>query len=355
MRRLNKYKTTEAMAIDVMAKGMTGKVYNLAAGDPNIEICEALKKQFFKTDLDATHNYGPSQGDINLRKRLWHNPEEVIIANGAKQLMYESLAVTTKPGDKVLLVGPCWTSYVRICEILGTEYELLVGKEENNYIPDIEDVRKAAKGCVAIVINNPNNPTGAIYGEDYIEALYDIACEEDAWLIADEIYMFLADADKTVMTLRGMNGVIVIDGFSKSLNITGWRLGYAIAEKEVIASMSALQSQLSGPPSTLIQNIVYEAWPAMELTEYDAYRDRIEMLCRIEKFKKHKPDGGFYFYVPIAEKWESSIKLCEYMLKDYSIAITPGDSYGAERTVRISVASTTAEDLAEILDKLKEI
>lgn len=342
------------MAIDVMAKGMTGKVYNLAAGDPNLDLCDALKETFVKTDLSATHNYGSSQGDAAFRKRLWHDPDEVIVADGAKQLMYESLAVTTKPGDKVLLVGPCWTSYMRICEILGVDYVLLTGSEAEGYVPSVQSIREAVtEEFAAIVINNPNNPTGAVYPEEYIEGLYDIAIENDCWLIADEIYMFLTD--EIVMTLRGMDNVIVIDGFSKSLNITGWRLGYAIACKEVIASMAALQSQLSGPPSTLIQNIVNTAWPGMELTEFTEYRNRIDVLCRIDKFNRFRPKGGFYFYLPIDDKWESSMELCEYMLREHRVALTPGDSYGVERTVRISIAAVSTEDLEEILTYLKEI
>lgn len=356
MKKINSYKTTEAMAMDVLAKGMTGKVYNLAAGDPNIDICDSLKETFIKTDLDKTHNYGPSQGDINLRKRLWKRPEEVIIANGAKQLMYESLASVTEAGDRVLLIGPCWTSYMRICEILKLDYVLLIGEESDGYVPSIEQISKViTPDFAAIVINNPNNPTGMIYDEDYLEKLYDLAVENDLWLIADEIYMFLADSDETVMTLRGMDNVITIDGFSKSLNITGWRLGYAIAEKRVIDAMTSLQSQLSGPPSTLIQNIVYEAWPSMELTEFEAYRERIDILCRIDKFKAHRPKGTFYFYLPIDDKWESSRQLCEYMIGNHNIVMTPGDEYGVERTVRISVANISESDICEILDKLKEI
>lgn len=354
MKRINEYKQTDAMIIDVMAKGMTGKVYNLAAGDPNLDVCDSLKETFKTVDLDATHNYGSSQGDINLRKRLWNNPEEVIIANGAKQLIYESLATVTEPGDKVMLIGPCWSSYIQVCNILGIKYDLVVGKEENNYQPEIKDIKdRITPEYSAIVINNPNNPTGVVYKEEYIEALYDIAIENDLWLISDEIYMFITD--EIVMTLRGMDNVIVIDGFSKSLNISGWRLGYAISTKEIINAMTALQSQLSGPPSTVVQSILNEAWPSMELSEYKDYKNRIDLLCQIDKFNKHKPSGGFYFYVPISDKWDDSMQLCKHMLEKHHIAMTPGDGYGVARTVRISVSSVTEEDLEDIIEYLKEV
>ena len=356
MKKINEFKTTGSMAMDALAKSMTGKVYNLSAGDPNIDLCDALKETYLKADLSKTHNYGGAQGSIDLRKRLWKRPEEVIIANGAKQLVYESLAAVSEPGDKVLIIGPCWPSYMRICEILRLDYVLLVGDEADGYVPSIEKVAQTLTNeFAAIVINNPNNPTGMIYSEDYLEKLHSIAIENDLWLIADEIYMFIADSDQIVMTLRGMDNVITIDGFSKSLNITGWRLGYAIADKEVIKAMSLLQSQLSGAPSTLIQSIVNEAWPAIELTDFEAYRERIDLLCQIDKFKAHRPKGTFYFYLPIDDKWESSTALCEYMIKNHNIVMVAGDDYGVERTVRISLAFIHTDDLKEIVDKLREI
>jgi len=354
MRRLNEYKQTEAMAIDVMAKGMSGKVVNLAAGDPDLDVCDGLKKAYLNTNLDRTHNYGSSQGSPVLRALIWDKENEVIIADGAKELMYESLAATTNPGDKVVLIGPCWTSYMKICEILGIDYILLTGEEEDCYIPKLSDIEKCmSKDVAAVVINNPNNPTGAVYESSYVETLYDMAVKNDCWIIADEIYRFLSDVN--ISSLRGRDHAIVIDGFSKSLNITGWRMGYAIAEEKVIKTMTALQSQLSGPPSTLIQDILIRGWDELKFASYQDYKDRIDVLCENSKFKRHRPTGGFYFYVPIADRWESSTALCEYMLKEHRIAITPGDSYGVSRTVRISVASTNVNDIKEILEYMGEI
>ena len=354
MKRINVYKQTEAMAIDVKAKGMPGKVYNLAAGDPNLPVCDALKETFAEVDFDKTHNYGSSQGELSLRNRLWHNPNQVIIADGAKQLMYEALATVTKPGDRVVLIGPCWTSYMRQCEILGLDYVLLTGEEAERYIPSLELVEETVTpSTAAVVINNPCNPTGVVYPEAYIEGLYDITQKNECFLIADEIYQFLTD--DIVMTLRGMDDVIVIDGFSKCMNISGWRMGYAIADEKIIRSMTALQSQLSGPPSTLFQTVIADAWPGIELADFTEYRKRIDCLCDIDKFSRHRPQGGFYFYLPVDDRWSSSVELCEYMLEKYSIALTPGDDYGVERTVRISVANITTEELMEIKEFLREI
>ena len=196
--------------------------------------------------------------------------------------------------------------------------------------------------------------------------LLGIAKVNDCYLISDEVYRYLVDdaevsgkslseIDEEFPSLRGDSSAITIDGFSKCLNITGWRLGYAIADKDVIAAMTGIQSQMSGPPSTLIQDIVASAWDELEGTGFEAYRDRIDLLCRIEKFRKHRPKGGFYFYLPIDARWQDTKTLCSYMLEKYSIAITPGDDYGVERTVRISAAAVTADELKDILPALEEI
>lgn len=354
MKRLNRIRPTEAMLTDVLAKSMPGRVYNLSAGDPNLPVCKALQDAYFSADMESSHNYGASIGLKSLREKLWSRPEEVIIANGAKQLIYMSLAAITRPGDKVVIIGPCWTSYMRICELLGLEYALIVGNKDKLYVPSIEEVCSAiGPDTTAVLLNNPNNPTGAVYSELFIRSLLEAVRSNDSRLISDEIYHLLSGVPFT--SLRGEKDVIVIDGFSKALSITGWRLGYAVAEKDIISAMAGIQSQMSGPPSTLMQKIMDSAFEKLEYRSFDDYKDRIELLCSIPKFAYARPQAGFYFYLPIDEHWESSRALCEYLLKEHSVAITPGDEYGVPRTVRISVAYESADALEDIVDCLRII
>ena len=354
MKRINSVTPTEAMLVDTLAKSLPGRVYNLAAGDPDLPVCPALKDAFRSADLDVTHRYASSVGLPSLRAKLWSRPDEVIIANGAKQLIYMSLAAVTKPGDHVVIIGPCWASYMRICDLLGLRYSLLTGTADTRYTPDIESVKAAVTpDTAAVLMNSPNNPTGVIYPDEYVAALLDSVRENDSRLIMDEIYRYITD--RPFKSLRGEKDVIVIDGFSKALNITGWRLGYAIACPEIIKSMTGIQSQMSGPPSTLIQSIADSAFDRLEYSSFDDYRDRIDVLCAMPKFAAARPEGGFYFYVPIDRRWESSKVLCETLLREHSVALTPGDDYGVERTVRVSVASEPASALREIVQYLDVI
>ena len=355
MKKVNHFEATAAMALDMLAKSSTRKIYNLAAGDPDTDVCDALKNAFVTTDLTRTHNYGNSQGNPALRSRIWNDPDEVILANGSKQMVFMALRAVTQPGDKVVIVGPCWASYLKMCDILGIRTELVIGKEENGYVPDDARIYAAVdRGTAAVILNNPNNPTGAVYDAlSWADGIMERLQEDAPWIIADEIYRHITD--RKFVSLRGKENAIVIDGFSKSYNITGWRLGYAIAPKEVIRTMAALQSQMSGPPSTPVQDIMLRALDEAEITDYGIYRERIDILCEIPKFARFRPAGTFYFYLPIDEKWESSMTLCRYLLEKYGIAVTPGEEYGVERTVRVSVAHVPAEELRMIREGLKEI
>ena len=354
MKRINSVTPTEAMLVDTLAKSLPGRVCNLAAGDPDLPVCAALTEAFRSADLEVTHRYASSVGLPSLREKLWHSPDEVIIANGAKQLIYMSLAAVTKPGDSIVIIGPCWASYMRICDLLGLNYTLLTGSATGRYIPDIGTVRGAVTPeTAAVLINNPNNPTGVVYPEEYITELLKTVRENSSWLIMDEIYRYITA--RPFKSLRGEDDVIVIDGFSKALNITGWRLGYAVACPEIIKSMTGIQSQMSGPPSTLIQSIAAAAFDTLEYSSFEDYRERIDVLCAIPKFAAARPEGGFYFYVPIDGRWESSRTLCETLLREHSVAVTPGDDYGVERTVRVSVASEPADVLRGAVDILRLI
>lgn len=354
MKRLNSVTPTEAMIADIRAKSLPGRVYNLSAGDPDLPPCDALKEAYYSSNLNTTHRYCSSAGLPALREKLWKNTDEVIISNGAKQLIYMSLSAVTQPGNEVVIIGPCWTSYMRICSLLGLRFNLLTGAAENRYIPDISQIKAAVtKNTAAVLMNTPNNPTGAVYPDEFVHEVLDVVRANDSRLITDEIYRYISDVP--FHTLRGEKDVIVIDGFSKSLSVTGWRLGYAIASKEIIDAMIGIQSQMSGPPGTLMQSILLSAFDTLRYSTFDDYRERVDVLCDIPKFSAARPQGGFYFYVPICSNWESSAALCEKMLMQHSIALTPGDDYGVARTVRISVASEPVEALREIKELLTEI
>lgn len=348
---------TSAMKIDSSAKNSSDKIYNLAAGDPNLPLQDSIVMSYNTLDIQSAHNYCSAQGELKLRKLLNDEaPENVLISNGAKQLIYMALKTITNPFDKVIIIGPCWSSYIKICELLNLNYKLIIGKEENNYIPDISQIYDEMDYSVAaILINNPNNPTGVIYDKKFLDNLCHMSRCNDCWIISDEIYSDLIYTNEKFYSLKNHSNVIYINGLSKSYSLTGWRIGYAIADIKIIEAMTALQSQISGPPNTLIQRIIENCFAKLYTTISD-YSDRINLIADInEIFKFHKPHAGFYFYIPIDKNWNSSFELCEYFMNEYNIALTPGDNYGVINTVRLSVANINIDDLKNILYHLDKI
>lgn len=354
MRRVNIVKMTSAMDIDSRAKELAKyhKVYNLSAGDPNILLDTAIVQSYKQIKINNSHNYCSSQGIYELRQKLG-KPENVLISNGAKELIYLALLSVTRPCDEVVLIGPCWSSYVSVCKMLNLNYKLLIGDEEHQYVPSLDQIDEAiTRDTSAVLFNNPNNPTGVVYNVGTVSVLSFLCKQRDVWLISDEIYSDLIYENKRFTSLKGESNVIYINGFSKSYGLTGWRIGYAIAPINVIEAMTACQSQISGPPNTLVQKIILNCYDKLKPTDTSVYKERIKILAECDEFfDKRRPEGGLYFYLPTNR---DSYKLCEEMLEQHHIALTPGDEYGVPNTIRLSISSISTVDLIEILPILKE-
>lgn len=317
-------------------------IYNLAAGDPNLSLPAAFKGGLDDCSKNAIHNYTESQGLYELRQHI-DDPARVIIANGAKQLLYMALMATCEPGDKVMIFGPCWSSYFEICRML-------------KLIPIyIEELPWIIPGDIAAVLfNNPNNPTGRVYNKEFCDKLYNLCLAADCWLISDEIYSDIIYDDITFESMKNKKNVIYINGFSKNYCLTGWRFGYAIADQEIIRQMTLLQSQISGPPNTITQYAILKNWGYWQKPDINIYKERRDIIAENNEFlTKYKPAAGFYYYLPITG---SSIEFCKEFLDKYNIALTTGDEYGRTNTIRLSFAAVNSEELKIIkpyLDTIK--
>lgn len=340
---------SDAMKLNSKIKEMAGKIYNLAADDPIGPAEEPWELALSSLANEKKYNhYGNYQGNLELRKYLWDNPEEVLISNGAKSLLYYSLACITDPGDTVLVIGPCWSSYIKICQILQLRVLMYLpfpcDGSWNNDIIQLDKYFNSKISCV--ILNNPSNPTGVVEGKYFINGLIDLCREFDTWLLADEIYdKFVYEGDFE-SCLGKDDRVIYINGFSKSCAVPGWRIGYCIAQKELINNMALLQSQIAGPPNTIMQAAALNALPytKFDIAERNHYKEIRDYLCSINPlFNIYKPYGGFYFYLPVKNEEE----ICNY-LAEHNIIVTPGHEYGINNTIRVSFANTTLKDLKEI-------
>lgn len=356
MRTINNFPSSSSVSIDSVLKDENKSFYNFATGEPNLDISPYLSNGYHDTSAYNSCYYSSVRGEFGLRNWVANGkPERAIIGNGSKQLIYEALRTVTNPYDEVVIVGPAWPSYMNMCKILNLSYRLVCGEEEPFYTPTIEQLAgEISYYTKCVIINNPNNPTGVVYSPDYMKELLEICSCCDCFLIVDEVYKNFV-YDGVFESMQFKENVICISSFSKSHAIPGWRFAYAIADEDIITAMATLQGQIAGPPNTLIQKILYNSKLGSIVAPVDIYRSRVEELAREPFFNKYKPQAGFYFYVPIGDRWESSNKCWEEMAKTYGIVMVPGDEYGIDQTMRISIAHVEAEDIRNNIFNLQKI
>lgn len=341
---------TAANSLNGGIKDKNKKVYNLTVGDPKgIPTYSWSEAYNVITNQGFYNHYDNVQGNLQLRERLNIKDFDTIIGNGAKPLIYMALMATCFPGDTVLIIGPCWSSYIEICKILGLKVKQYIPKYSFRWENDLFELKELFNKNISLVIfNNPNNPTGLVEGEVFVNELINICELYNCWLLADEVYSDYIYSDAKFESCLGKSkNVIYINSFSKCAAVAGWRLGYCIAVPQLIKQMTLIQSQISGPPNTLIQRIALTALNQISdfsIKERNNYEEIRDYLASIKlRFNVYKPFGAFYFYIPV-ENTENTCK----QLAEKNIIVTPGDEYGVKNTIRISFAQTSLGELKEI-------
>ena len=326
--------------------------YNLSIGEPAGKPLDNFQVRFFGLLNSWYNHYSPINGLEKLRKQLNPtDPDKVLIGNGSKGLIYTALLATCEKGDNVLIIGPCWPSYMEMCKILGLQIVQYIPEGEGWHC-NINEIEKYIKtfDFSLVIFCNPNNPTGEVSNWDFIHKLCKLCKEYNCWLLADEAYEdFVYNIAFYSCWPATNDNIICVKTFSKCAAIAGWRLGYCLGPAELIKQMSLIQSQISGPPSTLVQNFAVSALKHKvdskdSIVVRNDYLKIRNYLCSINPlFQKYKPQGGFYFYIPVKDS-----KATFDTLLEHGILVTPGDEYGVPNTIRLSFANITLKELKEI-------
>lgn len=370
-------KMSDAMRIDAMVKQMQSegqKIINCSAGDPTMDppgsFLAGIRNALI--NFNNCHNYGPAQGTVELREALYkyrNVPKEttILIGNGAKQLIFTAVktVIDASIRKEIIVIGPCWSSYIDIIEACGGTPVLVLPTEEDRYYVTLDEIAAAwTPQTTAIIFNNPNNPTGYIYSAEQVNELVTFCEDNYLLLIADEIYKDIVYDNITFPATPVSDNVLVIDGFSKTFAITGWRMGYAYSvNHDLMKLMIDLQSQISGPPNTLIQHICADGLKNLPssyipymLKQYTYKRNLI--IQELEKYPYltyQIPQGGFYFYINMGNHNENTGKICKRLLQKYGVAVTPGDSYGMKHHIRISFSAVDNKDLAKVIESIARV
>nr|WP_321499318.1 pyridoxal phosphate-dependent aminotransferase [uncultured Dethiosulfovibrio sp.] len=385
--RARRLEPSATLAVVAKAKAMKreGKpVISFGAGEPDFNSPESALR-YGKEAMDAGHtHYTPGTGIPELREAvcsyykdrfgLEYAPGDVVIGAGAKILLYEALSCIVDPGDEVIVFAPAWVSYVeqiRLCE----GKEVIIDTSETGFIPDLEIVRKAITSRTrCIMINSPNNPTGAVYDEKTLKGLASLAVEHDITIIYDEIYEQLVYGKAkhhqiVALAPEARDNVIVVNGVSKAYAMTGWRIGYAMGPSKVMSKIGSLQGHLTSNPCSVAQ---YAALGALKeahddiVTMHGHFSARRELILKLladmPLIKFVEPEGAFYVLVDVREALgkkqgdeviSDDISFCQRLLESSYVAMVPGSAFYAPGHIRVSYSNST-EDITEGMRRLKE-
>ncbi|MBQ3574061.1 MAG: pyridoxal phosphate-dependent aminotransferase [Clostridia bacterium] len=363
------------LAIDTQAKKLRAEgldVIPFGAGEPDFCTPEYINDAGkFAIDAGITR-YTAVAGTPDLRSKICekffrdngveYNPYEIIVSNGAKQILYTALCAIINPGDEVLLPSPCWLSYPEMVRMAGGVPVMVHGGEENDFIVSAEKLRSyVTEKTKAIIINSPNNPCGCVWSYNDLKAICDLAVECGFYIISDEIYeKLIYDNEKHYCIASFGEDVkaqsIIVNGVSKTYAMTGWRIGYAAGPKNVIKAMTSYQSHASSNANSIAQ---YAAATALScgdkyiksmITEYDVRRRLMHrMINEIDGLSCRLPKGAFYIMVNLekilgkkfkGQVIDGSTKFAELMLSEKRVAMVPALAFGDDNFVRLSYATS---------------
>lgn len=368
-------------------------VLAFTAGEPDMDTPDFAKAG----GLEAIHagytKYTPSTGIMPLREaisekfrrdnHLPYSPEQIVVTCGAKHAIFSALMAILNPGDEVLIPTPCWVSYPEQVKLMGGAPVFIPTDESVEFLPTYEQLRAAVTPRTkAIILNTPHNPTGTVYPRRTLKEIAALALAHNLWIIADEIYETLVYDGHTHESIGALGKeafahTITVNGVSKSYAMTGWRIGYLGAPREVAQAVACLQDQMTSNPCTIAQ---YAALYALreghndyleQVRQIFAARRQVmvEGLCRLPGIRCFVPRGAFYVFANVQgllprrageRVLQTSADLAEYLLEEARVAVVPGEAFCASGYIRLSYAVSEEviragiERIGNAISELKE-
>jgi aspartate aminotransferase len=367
------------LSIDSKAKAMKAEgidVCGFGAGEPDSDTPEHIKRAAIEALEAGFTKYTPNAGIPELRQAiadklaadngLNYRAGQVVVSNGAKHACYNAILATCQPGDEVVIPAPYWVSYPDMVRLVGAEPVIVPTSERNAWKMRPEDFENAmTPRTKMLIMNTPNNPTGSVYTREELEAIVNVAAEEDIYILSDEIYEKLVYDDVKHVSIGSLSKeaydlTITVNGFSKSYAMTGWRLGYLAAPDAVTRAVDSIQSHTSSNPSSFSQ---YGALAALKgdqqpladmREEFDMRRNYMfDRLSKISNVTAVKPQGAFYILVNISQLGLTSQNFADRLLSKANVAVVPGAAFGDDRTVRFSYA-TSLDVIKKGLDRFQD-
>ncbi len=320
--------------------------------------------------------YTPTDGLPSLKKAIIRYmeenynklvaPENIIVSTGAKQCLYNILFTIVDPQDEVILLAPYWVSYPEMVKMVYG-IPVIVTPEDGTFHPRMEDIdRSVSSYTKAIIVNSPNNPSGVVYAEKFIEEIVEFCERRGIYLILDDIYHKLVFDGKrappgysyTTKDLENSH-LIVVNGVSKLYGMTGFRIGWVVAPRKLIEVMINLQTQMTSNASVISQAAAEGALTGVQsvvenlrLTIQNNRDVMVQELNAFTGIRLRKPEGTFYCLPDFRAYRENSVELAEFLLKKALVVTVPGSAFGMEGHLRLSYAGSV-KDITQGVERLK--
>ena len=364
--RIGKVSPSLTLAVTAQAKAMIARgeeVYALAGGEPEVDTPDFIKAAAIQAIQEGKTKYTPAGGIPELREalaaklaadnHLTYSPGQICVTAGAKMACFNAILAVVEEGDEVIIPTPYWVSYPEMVRLAGGIPVLVETKESTGWKMTPEQFEEAMTPATKMVIlNSPGNPTGAVYTEEELIAIGEIAAGEDILILSDEIYEKLVYGDARHISIASLseelhNLTITVNGFSKAYSMTGWRLGYTAAPKAIAEAIDKVQNHTVSNATTFAQ---YGALAALQgdqsfiedlRGEYDVKRQfMLGRLKSIQNIRVVEPRGAFYFFVYTGGTGLKSTNLCDKLLSRYKVAAVPGIAFGYDEGIRLSYCTT---------------
>ncbi len=373
-----------AKAKKMKAEGIS--VISFGAGEPDFNtpdyIINAAKKAL---DIGFT-KYTPASGTIELRKAicdkfakdngLIYTPEQIVVSDGAKSSLFHAISAIVDDGDEVIVPSPFWLTYPELIKLAGGNVVYVPATKEQDYKITAENLKSAITDKTkCVILNTPNNPTGAVYSEQEIREIAKVVEEAGIYVISDEIYEKLIYGEEKHFSIAAVNEylkehTVVVNGLSKSYSMTGWRIGYVGAPLEIAKAIGSMQSHTTSNACSIAQ---YASTAALTDSEGEQFIDKMHqvfderrryMVDRISKIADltfNEPKGAFYVFIDVSKYYgkkyqdnviDNSLSFASQALK-MGVALIPGVAFGDDNCIRLSYA-ISIEDIKEGIDRLEK-
>ena len=369
---LNKSTTLKITALTKKLIREGKDVVNFAGGEPDFDTPLFIKEEAKSAIDKGLTKYTPSAGRIELKQaiatklnrenNIKASAKNIIVTAGAKYAIFVAMFSVLAPGDEVIIPSPYWVSYPEMVKLTSAKAVVLPTKRTNDFKIDPVELEKAiTPNTKLLILNYPCNPTGVTYTKEELEAILKVAKEKNILVLSDEIYEALVYDGRKHISFASLPGAfkstITINGFSKTFSMTGWRIGYLVADESIVNQISKIIDHTTSCASSISQSAALAAlgnkdWQEEIRIKFQDRRDLIwEGLSKFLELKPIKPQGTFYLFCDIRGSGLNSFDFSTRLLEDFLTSCIPADPFGQEGYLRFSF-STSLEQITKGVNRV---